>query len=105
MKIELNEKAQNSFGSVRGIVKTVIKNANVSEELMKTAKLFANLDVSMKSTHQSLEKLTIGITQLRERNNQMLEILHIIPQINDGSPQPADYYFWVLLNITGGNSY
>ncbi|CAG8492727.1 21737_t:CDS:2 [Rhizophagus irregularis] len=51
---------------------------------MKTAKLFANLDVSMKSTHQSLEKLTIGITQLRERNNQMLEILHIIPQINDG---------------------
>ncbi|CAB4428103.1 unnamed protein product [Rhizophagus irregularis] len=73
MKIELNEKAQNSFGSVRGIVKTVIKNANVSEELMKTAKLFANLDVSMKSTHQ-----------LRERNNQMLEILHIIPQINDG---------------------
>ncbi|CAG8673094.1 2130_t:CDS:2 [Funneliformis mosseae] len=84
MKIELNEKAQNAFGGIRGIVKTVIKNANANEEVTKTAKLFANLDVSMKSTHQSLEKLTYGITQLQERNNQMLGALHVIPQISDG---------------------
>ncbi|RHZ72248.1 hypothetical protein Glove_243g40 [Diversispora epigaea] len=84
MKPELNEKSQNAFLGVRGIVKTVIRNSNVSEEVMRTAKLFANIDVSMKSTQQSLEKLTAGVTQLRERNMQMLDALYIVPQISDG---------------------
>ncbi|CAG8605076.1 360_t:CDS:2 [Diversispora eburnea] len=76
MKPELNEKSQNAFLGVRGIVKTVIRNSNVSEEVMRTAKLFANID--------SLEKLTAGVTQLRERNMQMLDALYIVPQISDG---------------------
>jgi len=51
---------------------------------MRTAKLFAVLDTSMKSTHQSLEKLRTGIIQVQERNSQMLEQLRIVPQIYDG---------------------
>ncbi|CAG8505389.1 13467_t:CDS:2 [Cetraspora pellucida] len=84
MKLELNEKAQNVFGDVRGIVKTVIKNSNVSEEVMRTARLFSNFDTSMKSTHQSLQKLTQGINELQERNNQILDLLYMLPQISEG---------------------
>ncbi|CAG8701223.1 11532_t:CDS:2 [Acaulospora morrowiae] len=83
MKPELNEKSQNAFLGLRGIVKAIVKNSNGSEEVMRTARLFANIDVSMKSTHQSLEKLTSGITQLQERNVQILNTLYVIPQISD----------------------
>ncbi|CAG8713158.1 10793_t:CDS:2, partial [Dentiscutata heterogama] len=84
MKLELNEKAQNVFGDVRGIVRTVVKNSNVSEEVMRTARLLANLDTSMKSTHQSLQKLTQGITELQERNTQILDLLYMLPQVSEG---------------------
>ncbi|CAG8766474.1 18354_t:CDS:2, partial [Dentiscutata erythropus] len=84
MKLELNEKAQNVFGDVRGIVRSVVKNSNVSEEVMKTARLLANLDTSMKSTHQSLQKLTQGITELQERNTQILDLLYMLPQVSEG---------------------
>ncbi|CAH1764728.1 12912_t:CDS:2 [Entrophospora sp. SA101] len=81
-KTELNDKAQNAFGSVRGVVKTMLRNANVNEEIMKTARLFANLDMTMKSTYQSLDKLSAGLSQLEERNLQIVETLHLIPKIN-----------------------
>ncbi|CAG8713750.1 35191_t:CDS:2, partial [Racocetra persica] len=74
MKLELNEKAQNVFGDVRGIVK----------EVMRTARLFSNLDTSMKSTHQSLQKLTQGINELQEKNNQILDLLYMLPQVSEG---------------------
>ncbi|CAG8629919.1 28509_t:CDS:2 [Gigaspora margarita] len=84
MKLELNEKAQNVFGDVRGIAKTVVKNSNVSEEILRTARLLANLDTSMKSTHQSLQKLTQGISELQERNTQIQDLLYMLPQVSEG---------------------
>ncbi|KAG9300708.1 hypothetical protein G9A89_023506 [Geosiphon pyriformis] len=74
MKSEIKEKP---FASSRNLVKTIVRNANVSEEVVRTAKLFAALDTSMKSTYQSLEKITLGISQIQERNIQILENLHI----------------------------
>ncbi|RIB03725.1 hypothetical protein C2G38_2224215 [Gigaspora rosea] len=74
MKLELNEKAQNVFGDVRGIAK----------EILRTARLLANLDTSMKSTHQSLQKLTQGITELQERNTQIQDLLYMLPQVSEG---------------------
>ncbi|KAF0506322.1 hypothetical protein F8M41_019137 [Gigaspora margarita] len=81
MKLELNEKAQNVFGDVRGIAKTVVKNSN---EILRTARLLANLDTSMKSTHQSLQKLTQGISELQERNTQIQDLLYMLPQVSEG---------------------
>ncbi|CAG8610809.1 7777_t:CDS:2 [Paraglomus occultum] len=84
MKPENREKSQNAFASVRGVFKTAIRSASASEEIMRTAKFFTNLDGTMKSTHQSMEKIIAGMVQLQERNTQMLDTLHIIPQIHDG---------------------
>ncbi|CAG8483759.1 5524_t:CDS:10 [Ambispora leptoticha] len=70
--------------TVRSVVKSVVRNANINEEVMRTAKLFVAVDASMKSTYQSMEKITAGIVQLQERNTQTLENLHVIPQIYGG---------------------
>ncbi|RUS13221.1 hypothetical protein BC937DRAFT_95657 [Endogone sp. FLAS-F59071] len=82
-KMEIREQARGIVDSWGTVVKTVLRNANVGEELGGAAKNFVYAESNIKSTQQSLEKINMLLAQLHDRHIAALDHFRQVSQIQE----------------------
>ncbi|KAF9428471.1 hypothetical protein BGZ94_002262 [Podila epigama] len=79
-RLALKDKAQATVSDFVSLIKTASNDAEPPETLLDTARQFATLDTTMKSTSQNMTKLTNILQQVQEANFVLLDNLRSTDQ-------------------------
>ncbi|GJJ78353.1 hypothetical protein EMPS_10712 [Entomortierella parvispora] len=74
-RLALKDKAQSTVQDLAGLIKAANVDAELPESLTETARQFATLDGTMKTTRQNMTKLSQVLRQVQEANFHLLDNL------------------------------
>ncbi|KAG0035198.1 hypothetical protein BGZ81_011242 [Podila clonocystis] len=79
-RLALKDKAQVTVSDFVSIIKTANSDSELAEKTHDTARQFAMLDSTMKSTYQNIAKLTHTLHQVQDANFGLLDNLRVTDQ-------------------------
>ncbi|KAF9306303.1 hypothetical protein BGZ74_006657 [Mortierella antarctica] len=79
-RLALKDKAQVTVGDFVSIIKTANNDSELAETPHDTARQFATLDSTMKSTFQNIAKLTNTLRQVQDASFGLLDNLRVTDQ-------------------------
>ncbi|KAG0248015.1 hypothetical protein BG011_000630 [Mortierella polycephala] len=82
-KLALKDKAQGTVNDFIAVIKAASMDAELPETLTETARLFATLDSSMKTTQQNVTKLSHTLRQVQDANFGLLDNLRATDQASE----------------------
>ncbi|KAJ9057774.1 hypothetical protein DSO57_1019553 [Entomophthora muscae] len=83
-RMELRDKSQFALQEFSTLAKEASSSQDVSEDILRVAKAFSQLEVNIKNTSNILTRMKASVADVHQSNEGILEALKTLPNISEG---------------------